>query len=113
MSFKKLSKAEEFYISQNRGKMEPKQICKDLGITIKRYEAYVGQLPPPEPIVEAPPPKKTCLENGGFKSEVPGVVAMTQLASEKGDKQPPPTNEKFYETVRDNIHKIDPDLPIN
>lgn len=100
---KKLNVAEEFYVNENRGKMTPDEISKNLGIKVGPINKWLEQNPIPVP--------KSQFDPKGI-SEDRGTVVMTGAQSFKDDSAPKSSKQAWYEQNKKDLHIIDPTKPI-
>lgn len=79
-----LSKAEKFYIENNRD-LSTVELCADLGRAKATIERFVSRLPKPKPKEEAKVENKETMLFKQFARNDKGSTVMTPNAAEMGD----------------------------
>ncbi len=118
-----LNRVEKFYIDNHAGTMSDRDLARVLRVPVALVRAYLQQKPAtPAPAPSASPAAPAPTNFAEYK----GTVAMTASQSEADDRaagtspfqgeeqatRPRPENSKFLETLRNNIHVIDPGKPV-
>jgi hypothetical protein len=118
MASKQITKAEAFYIEGHFGTKPPSEIAEDLGLSVKKVNAYIAKLDEAG-VKPAPTPDKSGPRKAGFAVKEgetgPQSVSSTQAASAMGDELHTQIgrNEKFFEQrVKNGIHVMDPSKPV-
>ena len=123
---RELSKAEKFYIENNTDKTDTQLASVMPGIGPKTIQKFRGELPEKTDTdtttnaMETPEERVNRLakgpNSGVLMGRQPGIVVMTEAASEvadanrtvNGDKM---TEKEYKDSNRDRIHTIDPNKP--